>query len=425
LYELVIFSAIAIVNLCMIKKYLSASLKTVFVSLLSLIFSFLLLKVQLSFIGVGDRGVMILAQTNVAVLISLLRFGVGQSVIRAIPDYNRSVVSANFIFLSFIQAVLIGIIIFLLFCFTNFFGNNLDKSSVFAIATFGVSTLLFNAISNFSFLQLNSMVFMIQVLLFGILNIGLLYFAGIFFLMGIKTVLFCISTAQLCVLIFLLNFLPKFRFVYIQKELIKRLIFEGASSIGWSFIKDLSYKIDLLIFGNILGKNDFGIYSVLQNLCQSVWRITDSVMASYSKFLLNLNKDDYVKFTNFLIFLLIVVSFLGIIGAYFIITPVFGFIADMDMTQYLFSALILLFAVLIFNIWKLIANFFIQIGRNTPMYLTLCLLITFFYIFKNYVSTLKEAALTTAAVYLLITLLIILFYKMVIREKQFRSGDLN
>ena len=286
----------------MIKKYLSASSKTVFISLLSLIFSFLLLKLQLRFIGVGDRGVMILAQTNVAVLTSLLRFGVGQSVIRAIPDYNRAIVSANFIFLTFIQAVLIGMVIYLLFYCTNFFGNNLGKSSVFAIASFGVSSLLYNAISNFSFLLLNSKVFMIQILLLGIINIGLLCFAGEFFFFGIKTVLFCITTAQLCVLIFLLNFLPKFRFIFIKKELIKRLIFEGASSIGWSFIKDLSYKIDLLIFGDILGKNDFGIYSVLQNLCQSVWRVTDSVMASYSKFLLSMNKQDYIKFTNFLIF---------------------------------------------------------------------------------------------------------------------------
>ena len=409
----------------MIKKYLSASSKTVFISLLSLIFTFLLLKLQLRFIGVGDRGVMILAQANVAVLTSLLRFGVGQSVIRAIPDYNRSIVSANFIFLTFIQAVLIGMAIYLLFYCTNFFGNNLGKSSVFAIASFGVSSLLFNAISNFSFLLLNSKVFMIQILLLGIINIGLLCFAGEFFFEGIKTVLFCITTAQLCVLIFLLNFLPKFRFIFIKKELIKRLIFEGASSIGWSFIKDLSYKIDLLIFGDILGKNDFGIYSVLQNLCQSVWRVTDSIMASYSKFLLSMNKQDYIKFTNFLIFLLIVVSFLGIIGAYFIIIPVFGFIAGMDMSQYLFPALILLFAVFIFNIWKLIANFFIQIGRNTPMYITLCSLIAFFYILKIFVSTLNEAVITTAVVYSIITLLIIFFYKMVIREKQFRSGDLN
>ena len=366
----------------MIKKYLSTSLKTGFTSLLSLIFSFLLLKLQLKFIGVGDRGIMILAQANVAVLASLLRFGVGQSVIRAIPDYSRSIISSNFIFLTFIQAVLIAITISLLFYFTNFFGNNLDNSSVFAIASFGVSSLLFNAISNFSFLLHSSKVFLIQILLLGVFNIGLIWFAGIFFYMDIKTVLYCITTAQICVLIFLSKFLPKFKIIYIKKELIKRLIFEGASSIGWSFIKDLSYKIDLLIFGNILEKFDFGIYSVLQNLCQSVWRVTDSIMASYSKYLLGLKKEDYIKFTNLLIFMLTLVSFLGIICAYFIITPVFGFIAGMDMSQYLFPALILLFAVLIFNIWKLVANFFIQVGRNIPMYITLCLLISFFLFLK-------------------------------------------
>ncbi len=380
---------------------------------------------QLGFLGVEERGVIILAQSNIAVLVSLVRFGVGQSVIRAISENEREIVCTNFAVVTVIQSLIIGILIFILFITTAFFGNHLENVSVYWLISFGVSSLLFSALSNLTFLFHSSKVFLLQTVLIGALNIIFLWTIGKWVVVDINVVLFCITLAQFCVVIFLLKSLPQFRSIYIRKSLLKQLVFDGARSIGWSFIKDLSYKIDLLVFGNILSKYDFGIYSVLQNLCQSVWRVTDSVMASYSKYLLVMKKEQYEKFTDNVILVLVGVTFLALGVAYFLVVPVFGFIAGIDFSEYLFPSLVLLFASLIFNVWKLIANFFIQIGHHISMYITLCSLIGLFCILKSFIITLNEAVVTTASVYLITSLLMIFFYKRVIRMKQFRRSVLN
>jgi len=408
-----------------IKKYLSGSSNTVFIGLISLFFSFLLLKIQLGFLGVEQRGIMILAQANVAVLVSLVRFGISQSVIKAISEQEKSIVCANFIFLVAIQAVLIGLIVLLLFMNRSLFGGYLQNLSFFVITSFSISSLLFYALSSFSFLLHSSKVFIIQTVLFGVLNIGFLWLAGKCVTVGINMVLLCIAAAQFCVVIFLAKLLPRFRSCHINKQLLMQLVFGGARSIGWSFIKDLSYKIDLLFFGSILSKYDFGIYSILQNLCQSIWRITDQLMASYSKYLLGIKKEYYIKFTNNVILILTFLTFLAIGIAYFLIVPVFGFIAGMDLSQYRFPALVLLYAVFVFNIWKLVANFFIQIGHYFSMYFTLILLIGLFYILKKFAVTLDQAVSFTALVYSIISIIMIFLYIYVTRQNSFRNKYLN
>ncbi len=409
----------------MIKKYLSVSSNTVFIGLISLVFSFLLLKIQLGFLGVEQRGIMILVQANVAVLVSLVRFGIGQSVIKAISEQDKSIVCANFLLLLAVQAVLIGLIVLIIFLYGNLFGGHLQNLSFFVITSFSISSLLFNALSNFSFLLHSSKVFTIQTVLFGVLNIGFLWLAGKCVTIGINMALLSTAAAQLCVVIFLAKLLPRFRSRHINKQLLIQLVFGGASSIGWSFLKDLSYKIDLLFFGSVLSKYDFGIYSILQNLCQSVWRITDQFMASYSKYLLGIKKEYYIKFTNNVILILIFLTFSAIGFAYFLIVPVFGFIAGIDLSQYRFPALVLLYAVLVFNIWKLVANFFIQIGHYFSMYVTLITLISLFFILKKFVVTLDQAVFSTALAYSIISIVMIFLYIYVNRQNTFRNEYLN
>jgi hypothetical protein len=73
----------------------------------------------------------------------------------------------------------------------------------------------------------------------------------------------------------------------------------------------------------------------------------------------------------------------------------------------------------------LIANFFIHIGYHLPMYITLGSLIIFFLFMKTFVKTLNEGVYTTAFTYSLVTLLMIFFYKRVIRYHLFGSIELN
>jgi O-antigen/teichoic acid export membrane protein len=396
-----------------VKKYLFISSKTVLISLLSLAFSFLLLKIQLRFLGVEQRGVIILVQANVAVLISLFRFGIGQSVISYITKYDKSNVSSNFVLLTIIQAVIIGIIVLVLFKSTNFFGSHLENLSTIVIVLYSVSCLLFNAISNFSFLIHSSKIFATQTVMIGSLNVLFLLLISNLRQIDINLILLCITATQVCVLIFLVRLLPRFNLVFINKKTLRGLFFEGVSSVGWSFIKDLSYKIDLLIFGNTLSKYDFGIYSVLQNLCQSVWRVTDPLMASYSKYLMSIKKETYIKFTNNVILILIFLTIISLGMAYFLIAPIFGFIAGIDFSKFLIPSLILLYSTLIFNIWKLIANLFIQIRQHIPMYISLSILIVLFFSIKIFANSLNKAVVITSIVYSIVTLIMIIFYKRV------------
>jgi len=409
----------------MVKKYLSISSKTIFISIISLAFSFLLLKLQIGLLGVEQRGILILTQANVAVLITLARFGIGQSVIGLIPKHDRSILSANFIFLTSIQGLLIGTIVLIILKSTNFFGNQIENISLFMVVVYSITSLFFNAISSFSFLIISSKEFAIQTLLFGFFNIFFLYTISKILPVGINTVLLCVITAQIFAMIYISKLLPRFNFRFLKKDILKNFFYHGARNIGWSFLKDLSYKIDLLIFGNTLSSYDFGIYSILQNLCQSVWRVTDPMLASYTKYLLTISKDIYIKFTNNVIWILTSLTFLSLGLSYFIITPVFGFISGIDLTRFLFPALILLYAIFIFNIWKLIANFFIQIGYHLPMYITLGSLIILFLVLKTFVKTLNEGVYTTAFAYSLVSLLMIFFYKRVNRYHPFGSIELS
>ena len=397
----------------MVKKYLFLSSKTILISFLSLIFSFLLLKIQLKFLGIEQRGLIIFVQANIAVLISLLRFGIGQSVISFIKKHDKLIVSSNFVLLTTIQGVFIGMIVLVIFKYTNFFGSHLEHLSPIVIVIYSVSCLLFNAISNFSFLIHSSKIFATQTVMIGSFNILFLILISKLRQIDINLVLLCITATQFCVLIFLVRLLPRFNFADINKSILRGLFFEGVSSVGWSFIKDLSYKIDLLIFGNTLSKYEFGIYSLLQNLCQSVWRVTDPLLASYSKYLMSIKKETYIKFTNNLILILIFLTIISLGVAYFLIAPTFGFISGIDFSKFIIPSLILLYSYLIFNIWKLIANLFIQIGQHIPMYISLGILIVLFFSINTFANTLNKAVFITAIIYSIVTLIMILFYKRV------------
>ena len=41
----------------------------------------------------------------------------------------------------------------------------------------------------------------------------------------------------------------------------------GINVMGWSLLKDLMYRIDVLLLPAFLSELDFGIYSVMQYLC--------------------------------------------------------------------------------------------------------------------------------------------------------------
>lgn len=60
----------------------------------------------------------------------------------------------------------------------------------------------------------------------------------------------------------------------------------GLKIFGWSNLKDLMYRIDILILPSLLDAKSYGHYTIITNLAQSSWRVIDPLLGYYNRLLI-------------------------------------------------------------------------------------------------------------------------------------------
>jgi hypothetical protein len=160
----------------------------------------------------------------------------------------------------------------------------------------------------------------------------------------------------------------------LQMSEVKSFFVEGVKSSGWSFLKDVNYKLDQIIFPQLMSAKDFGAYSILILIGTVIWRITDPVCAAYSKKIISLNAEDGLKLTNKILWLVAFLPLIGV-GLALLMSDFFlEYIIKKPLDTYGKSELItIVIAASMYVGWKIIAYYNIRKGDHKIMYMS-CIL---------------------------------------------------
>jgi hypothetical protein len=172
------------------------------------------------------------------------------------------------------------------------------------------------------------------------------------------------------------------------------LLRNGGKLVVWSNFKDLMYKIDILLLPAVLSAQNFGLYSVIQTLSQSVWRITDPLLGIYQREM-TLGKGRQVRVSWFL-WLLSFASIViyGIVSVWAVSIFVDDSLGDLGLLIFLLGAMNLMFAY-----WKLKAVEFVVFGKNLFMYATISMFLIIYIGCYSFVSSVSDAIILAIFVY--------------------------
>lgn len=365
---------------------------------------YVLIKLQIQYLGIENRGILILIQTSVGLLATIVRFGINQAVLHELTIGKNDRVLSNYYLLSFFQMI---IFLVLIYCIIKFnilidlnYGFNLIPLGIYLITYFIYQTLTY-----FSFFLLSIWKYSLITILFNTLNIlFIILFKSSRTLDGI---FISIASSQVLCSIILSIYLPKLRLIDLNKLTIKKLLIDGLNVFGWSLFKDLIYKIDIFLFANRISQTDFGVYTVLRDLLYSVWRVTDPIISSLTKAYSEYNTK-VLKFMKYVI----VYSILSML-----ISPLIVFLINIYSKNYLHMDTIVLiskmyivffaFSVLFFVIWKSIASLYVINKINRPVYISLLIFFLVLASLYRFITELKFVFLTMSLSYIAATFYLI------------------
>ena len=169
-------------------------------------------------------------------------------------------------------------------------------------------------------------------------------------------------------------------------------------SFVWQNFKDLMYKIDLILLPSILSAQNFGLYTVIQTISQSIWRLTDPLLGIYQRELTQETRRSIIHSSlKVFIFLLSCICY-GFLCLWVVKIFINPNTTDIDVHIIAIGAITLMF-----NYWKLKAVELVVLGKNIFMYISISMFLISYLCLYKFIDSLNEAILLAIFCYSLIT----------------------
>ena len=362
------------------------------------------MKLHIQYLGIENRGILILIQTTVGITATIARIGINQAVLHEITVGKNQKALSNYYLLSLFQMILFLLIVIIFLKFNILVDINYQEN-LFALIIYLVTYFVYQTLFYFSFYLISIWKFSIINILFNGLNIlFILLFESLRSLNGILVTIAC---SQFICSFILSIFLPKIRLVDLNKTTIKSLLSDGLNVFGWSLFKDLVYKIDILLFANRISPSEFGVYSVLRDLLYNVWKVTDPIISSLTKVYAEYNSNirefmNYVKI--YCIFSLLASPLIVFLIFYYLKYYLKIDVGDIFSKVYF---MFFSFSVLFFVVWKAIASMYVISKINRPIYISLFVFFITLITLFNFTSELNSVFICMSISFLLTTLFLI------------------
>lgn len=369
-------------------------------SLLSLS-SFLIMYQLLYLFEVEGRGAIVLTQTILSIYASFSSIGIHHNTQLYRGDEQKKIISQLLTLIFIFAGILSFIFIYPgLNLVSYFFQENpfqyFSRTSAFVVV---YASALNYPIAAIVLLTKASRYVALTTVPMALLQILFLFITPKFLSINISTyLLFCsfLMLAAVFVNLVILNIKPTLP----SRSDLKLHIRNGLNVTGWVLLKNLVYKLDLLVLPRILSPVDYGTYTVVQTIAQSVWRIADPVLAVYNRMLLMRAVGDYGKTMKMRLQNIFVMVASILILSMINILILYTMLGEMNYLDTI-ALVALSLASAIFILWKQAAVECVASGRNRFMYLTTTSYI-FLYLFLSQFLTSKEHA------YILIVILCLL-----------------
>lgn len=343
---------------------------TLLCSIVSTLFSIYILRLHIGEMGIEIRGKFVSIIVELGVITAFIKFGTSQSIMYYLKKTEKVKLWTNFIAILLIQSfflLLISILIFLLDL--GIFFNDL---SLYLFSTLIISTFIYNSISWFIFLSKNIKIFFFQTMIYVLTYFFALNFILKYSKLDLEFAFFALIFAQISSTMYLFISSSIFNFKMIDKILIKKIFSNGFKNLGWSYLKDMLYKIDIIIFSRILDVKEFGYYTIIQNLSQFVWKFTDPLVSAYSKYVIKFDLNAISIFYNrilksFFIFFLLFIIPITLLFA----NQIFNIISGENLNNYRNMIIIYVLTFIFFLIWKLTAQTFVILNSVKNIYYSL------------------------------------------------------
>ena len=324
--------------------------------------SIILMYFCLQIYGVADRGEMVAIQAAIALLSSLTRFGMHQATLSMKSDQGEMKFMINEILSTFMsvivyQALVCASILILI----------ISSLEVIYIKTYDVPSLIV-AIYLLVFFLHSNLYFIASMFLDPkiILLSTLLTWTIIFLFLTINhgdsirnvflAYIFGFSFASL-----IMFAKAKLKLQLKPNLLIVRLLFSrGIKIYMWQNLKDINYRVDLIILPIFMKPSEFGIYTVILNLSQSSWRIIDPLLSIYQREFMIKNVK-IAKSNYFRIFLFLVVF--GVIFGV-LVYEVASLMTGVSLNEYYPHIIFFSLGLVLFSLWKIVAVQLVVLGKN-------------------------------------------------------------
>lgn len=366
---------------------------------LSLLFSLLLIKVSVDFLGLEQRGGYVFLLTVVSLFCSVIRCGVNQGSLaffRGCADEEQiSVLTETYVAVVLIQSILICLLSVAFYdSLIPFFPEStVVNESVFCV--FVVVTFVSNAIMFFASMvgkAVAALAFTIASNLISLSTIGLMWEYD-WRTLDSFTLAVCAGLLAATVVASKMMKLPLK--IGIDIDLIRQQVTSGIRMLGWQLGKDFMYRLDTLVLPYLLSAPAYGGFTVIQSIGQSVWRLIDPVLSIYQRELVSSKNKKIISLDRaaYSVLALAVIAYLVVAVAVAIA------LTDNKYVDIWYSIATLFLAYVLFSNWKIFAVQQVVDGKNLFMYVTVVIFYAVYLVLIQGVSSLNAALLVTAVSY--------------------------
>ena len=352
------------------KSFFSITSITFLTSVISALFSIYILRLHISEMGVELRGKFVSIIVEIGVITAFVKFGTSQSIIYYIKKTNKLKLWTNFIVILFIQSLSLILICGLIYLSNlGSFFNDISLNLFTLIIT---TTFIYNSVSWYVFLSENIKIYFFQIIIY-----VLTYYLSLNYILSknnldLELAFYALVFAQISSIIYLFISSSLFNINMIDKSFIIKIFRDGFKNLGWSYLKDIIYKIDIIVFSRTLNEKEFGYYTIIQNLAQFVWKFTDPIVSAYSKYVMRFDFKVIKKFYNkilklffgFFLFFIIPITIL-------FSTQIFNMITGENLNNYRNMIISYILTFIFFLLWKITAQTYVILNSVKNIYYSL------------------------------------------------------
>lgn len=398
-------------------RFLTLSFHTLVFQVGNILFSGLLAIMAARFLGPENRGTYAQLLMLPTLFVVFGRFGLTHACNFFSGKVREPQLIANSIFLSFVIVVGLLVILFPSVSLVNkYFLKGVDPKLIFLVVC-GAPLFLLHS----HFIGLFQSLFEIRLRNFlsfaQIVTEAALFFIFLnFFSMGVRggVIASLASVGGAFVLETFLLFRRMRRVTWtLEPLLMKSLLGFGLKSHVGNILKDLSYRLDVLILGLFLPSRDIGFYVVAVTVTEVLWVIPDAVGLVLLPRVARMTKDESRRFTPLVNMVVTVTALLVAAGMYgisgFFLPLVFG----KDYTPALSALWILIPGALFMVVWKILANDLLgrghPVGYSVSSAVSLIVMVVFDFILAPHYG-IRGAAVASSLSYLCATVVIVVAY---------------